>query len=136
MAQSKDALARPAPRDPAPAPAPEEDVVLVHGRTDDGKGLRVLRKKGDSLSAGEVRPLEHGKSITGEVVALKPRPEAPMICDVEVQADVSQALQRGVERGAAPANDHAGPARVASPSYRAGWDRMWGARKRQTSEAN
>ncbi|MEM1417409.1 MAG: hypothetical protein AAGH15_21100, partial [Myxococcota bacterium] len=80
------------------APAKTEDVALVHGRTEDGEGLRVIRKKGDELSAGEVRPLKDGQPIHGEVLSLKPRPEMPLLCDVEVTH-------------AAPTKSHAGPAR-------------------------
>lgn len=93
-----------------------DDVALVHGRTADGEGLQVLRKQGDTLSLGEVRPLKEGKPIQGEVVQLKPRPEMPLLCDVEVQH-------------APAARSHAGPARVANKSYRSGWDGIWGKRR-------
>ncbi|MEO0323110.1 MAG: hypothetical protein AAF447_09145 [Myxococcota bacterium] len=46
---------------------------------------------------------------------LKPRPEMPLLCDVEVQH-------------APAARSHAGPARVESQSYRSGWDGIWGKR--------
>jgi len=109
----------------APAPAvPDEaankssdDVVLVHGRTDDGKGLKVLRKKADELSSGEVRPVEEGKPLTGDLVRLKPRPEMPLLCDVDVEYEAPRTAKGG-----------AGPARVSSSAYRKGWDRMWGKR--------
>ncbi len=98
--------------------APPDDVALVHGRTPDGEGLHVLRKRGDTLSLGEVRPLKEGKPIQGEVVKLKPREDMPLLCDVEVQH--------------APAARGAGPARVASSSYRSGWDGIWGKGRKRT----
>jgi len=103
-----------------PAPQASDDKVLIHGRTDDGKGLKVLRKRNDELSLGEVRPLEEGKAISGEVVSLTPHAEMPLLCDVKVEADVR------------PANggSRSGPARVSNPSYRSGWDRMWGKRRK------
>ncbi len=108
-----------------PSPAPEkpaksgDDVVLVHGRTDDGKGLKVLRKKADELSAGEVRPVEEGKPLVGDLVRLKPRPEMPLLCDVDVEYEAPR-----------PAKEGGGPARVSSTAYRKGWDRMWGGKQR------
>ncbi len=89
-----------------------EDVVLVHGRTEDGKGLEVLRKRGDTLAAGQMRPMEEGKAITGEVVSLRPRSESPLLFDVDVLH--------------APEPGRAGPAQVSTDSYRAGWQAVFG----------
>ena len=114
----KSALKRPLPPSPK-----SEDVVLVHGRTDDGKGLKVLRKKADELSAGEVRPVQEGKPLTGDLVRLTPRPEMPLLCDVSVEYE-------------APRKAEPGPARVASHAYRKGWDRMWGKRRKSHGQAN
>ena len=111
-----------APPHPTKPKAPEptgEDLVLIHGRTDDGKGLKVIRKRDTELSVGEVRPLEEGKPIGGEVVSLSPRAESPLLCDVRVEADLRPAV-----------DGRAGPVRVSSSSYRSGWDRMWGKRPR------
>jgi hypothetical protein len=101
---------------------PPEDVVFIHGRTEDGQGLEVLRKRGEAVYTGQMRPLEEGKAITGEVVSLRPRAESPRLFDVDV-------LHRQ------PSGDRAGPAQVASNDYRAGWKSIWGdkaGRKRQT----
>jgi hypothetical protein len=59
------------------------DVVLVHGTTDDGAGLRVLRARDGQVQAGEVRPLVSGQPIHGDVIRIVPRgPDSPL-CDVE-----------------------------------------------------
>lgn len=114
------------PSEPADEPAAKtEDVMLVHGRTDDGKGLKVLRKKADELSAGEVRPVEEGKPLGGDLVRLKPRPEMPMLCDVDVEYEAPR-----------PTKAESGPARVSSSAYRKGWDRMWGGRPKPRGKAN
>lgn len=108
-----------------PEPAKSEDVVLVHGRTDDGKGLKVLRKKADELSAGEVRPVEEGKPLRGDLVRLTPRAEMPLLCDVDVEYEAPRAPKA-----------EAGPARVSSAAYRKGWDSLWGKRRPARGKAN
>ncbi|MFK7998191.1 MAG: hypothetical protein AB8H86_01295 [Polyangiales bacterium] len=95
-----------------------DDVVVVHSPTADGEGMNVVRKRGDELSIGVVRPLEEGKPILGDVVKLKPRDEHPALFDVETEL----ALQP--ERSA-------GPSRVSNSSYRKGWDSLWGGRRRR-----
>ncbi len=102
-----------------PEGAEAADVVVVHSATEDGEGARVVRLKGDSIEVGEVRPLEDGKPIVGEVVRLKPRPEQQRVCDVEVL----------VPRKAAPAKARKGPAQVASGEYRDNWALIFGAPK-------
>lgn len=94
-----------------------EDVVLIHGRNDDG-ALQILRKKGDELSAGELRPIEEGKPIQGDVVTLRPRKEMPLLCDVEEEVKLPR--PKGTKK----------PAKVASDQYRAGWEKLWGRRAR------
>jgi len=101
--------------------ADEQDVVVVAGPTPDDKGARVVRFKGDTVSFGEVRALEEGKPIAGEVVKLSPRDGAPQVCDVEV-----------VHAAAA----HKGPARVSSRSYRANWEHVFGAAPGPDRSAN
>ena len=105
----------PGPSAPAKADEPE-DVVLIHGRADDG-ALKILRKKGDELSAGELRPLETGKPIQGDVLKLRPRKEMPLLCDVEEE----------VKLPSTPRAEK--PAKVASDQYRAGWEKLWGRRR-------
>ena len=88
-----------------------QDVVLVYGASDDGRGYEVLRQRGDQLQAGRLRPLHDGKSIHGEVVRLEPRKESPALFDVEVQHDARASTGR--------------PAKVASEQYRKGWESIW-----------
>ena len=97
--------------------APREDVVLVHGRTEDG-ALQVIRKKGDELSAGELRPVEEGKPLRGNLLKLRPREDMPLLADVAI---TSPSLSK--------------PAQVATDSYRKGWDGLWGGRKKNKSSA-
>lgn len=95
------------PDEPKPAAKPERDVVLLRGPTEDGKGLRVLRAKADTLSVGEVRPLEDGKPLVdGELVRLRPHEDTPAVCDVEVVHKVST---------------RSGPPQVATAAYRERW---------------
>jgi hypothetical protein len=96
------------------------DVVVLAGPTEDGKGANVLRVRPGHLEAGEVRPLEHGKPIAGEVVRLKPREDAPAICNVEV-------LHEGPPRRSTK------PPQVASTAYRKNWDAIFGAAEAEPS---
>lgn len=121
MAQTprkKSPAASPKPEDAAP----KEDVVLVHGRTEDG-ALQVIRKKGDELSAGELRPVEEGKPLRGNLLKLRPREEMPLLADVEEEITITSPSLSG-------------PAQVATDSYRKGWDGLWGTRKKNKSAAN
>ncbi|MEB2311012.1 MAG: hypothetical protein OZ921_10260 [Sorangiineae bacterium] len=102
------------------------DAVIVHGRTDDGKGLRVLRLREDRVETGAVLPLEDGKPIQGEVVRLRPRAELPLVCDVESVLP-APAAAREVPAAAA----RKGPAQVSSDRYRANWDAIWPQSKRR-----
>jgi hypothetical protein len=99
-----------------------KDVLLVHGISEDGQGLSVLRQREDRLEHGVVHPLENGKPIHGEVVRLKPRPECPLVCDVEVAVPGPEAQAALRE---APAGARKGPAQVASERYRENWDAIW-----------
>lgn len=124
----------PKPSNPASAPkAPRasksDDVALVCGRTDDGKGLHVLRKRGSSLEAGVVQPLEEGKPLHGELVTLRPRGQSP-ICDVEVHYASPAATTAGASLKPAVAasiedETRGHPAQVASDTYRKNWDAIW-----------
>src|SRR5690606_22409278 len=100
-----------------------EDVVWVHGPSDDGEALHVLRKRGDEVSFGQMRRAEEGKPFHGELVALKPREDVPRLFDVEVLH----------ESHAARAD---GPANVSSEAYRRGWASVFGAKKRAGSHLN
>lgn len=142
------------PDKPSPTDAPSRevaakpektssDVVLIRGVTEDGKGLEVLRARDERLEIGQVRPLEEGKPLAGDVVRLMPRPEAPYLCDVETQVrvppprgareqtrEVSSAEKRGgKEAGAAEHRPlRSGPPQVATDAYRKNWDAIWSTR--------
>jgi hypothetical protein len=98
-----------------------EDVALVCGVSEDGQGVEVIRKRGDRLETGTVRRLEAGKPIHGEVVRLRPRPQAPFLCDVEVEFTPREGQ---AERESLAASS--GPAQVATESYRKNWDAVYG----------
>ncbi len=116
------------PSEPPPAegeatPSPV-DVLFIHGVTEDGAGLEVVRQRRDRLEAGALRPVEQGRPIVGELVRVKPRSEFPLLCDVEVMLpaarnkdDVAQAPQ--------PDSSRRGPAQVATDRYRDNWDLIW-----------
>src|SRR5690606_40887251 len=97
-----------------------EDVALVCGRTDDGKGLHILRKRGSNLEAGVVQPLEEGKPIHGELVTLRQRGRTPL-CDVEVHYTAPSAQLAAPAAGETRGH----PAQVASDKYRKNWDTIW-----------
>ena len=96
-----------------------EDVVLVHGKTERGDGYHVLRKRADRLELGELRNTRDGQPIHGELVKLTPRSEHERLFDVEV-------LAKGP---AEPARAGTGPVQVATDSYRANWDAIFGPRE-------
>jgi hypothetical protein len=97
------------------------DVVLVYGKSEDGRRYDVLRQRGTEVQAGTMRPLDEGKPIHGEVVRLKPREESPALFDIEVQHDMPSSTGR--------------PAKVATDQYRKGWESIW-AKKRDTHTLN
>ena len=104
---------------PAKTDATEHDVVLLHGRTKDGQGVRALRSRPDRLEMAEIRPVQKGKPLhSGEIVRLKPRKESPLLCDVDVQyAHQSETSDAG---------SHPGPPQVATQAYRRNWDHTFG----------
>jgi len=97
------------------------DVVMLHGKTDDGEGARVLRARPGRLEAGEVRPLREGKPmVKGEVVSLSRRQDAPALYDVKVEHVVDAPSQPE------PQKSTPGPAQVATRAYRESWERIFG----------
>lgn len=122
-----------------------EDVVLVHGATDDG-AYRVLRKRGDQLLVGEMRAVEEGKPLIpgGEVVALRPREDSAQLFDAETLFRVpggpastgSGAAQKALSDGSSepasePSTVGGGPAQVSTPAYREGWGAIFGSGRRR-----
>lgn len=106
-------MSKPESKNQAAADA-TEDVAVVCGPTPDGQGVNILRKRGERIEAGTVRKLEAGKPIVGEVVRLTPRPDAPLVCDVDVELPAPTS-----------STSLAGPAQVASDEYRKNWDAIY-----------
>ena len=112
------------------------DVVIVHGVSEDGNGLEVLRLRNQCLEVGALQKLEHGRPIHGEVVRLRPRPSCPLVCDVEVQLPGSAPPafdDRCAQDTSATGDARRGPAQVANDRYRNGWDLIFGTRPRADS---
>ena len=91
---------------------PKQDVALLAGPTEDKKGMRIVRFREEAVILGEVRPLDYGKPLTGEVIALRPRDGAPPFL-------------RDVETVYAPPKTD-GPAQVTSEAYRQNWEVVFG----------
>jgi hypothetical protein len=107
-----------APRPRAKPPASDgdqSDVVLLGPPTADGGGVQVLRARDERLEAGELRTLEEGRPITGEVVTLAPRKDNPRVCDVK-ESYTPPALAPPVKAKSK------GPAQVATQAYRDNWE--------------
>jgi len=98
---------------------------MVFGPSPDGQGLSVLRRRAGSkgVEAGTLRPLQEGRAITGEVVHLEPRREAPFLFDCVTDEELSTATAASL----------AGPPQVATDDYRRGWDAIWGSRPRPSA---
>jgi hypothetical protein len=98
------------------AKAKDRDVVLLHGRTSDGEGIKAIRSREDRIETAELRPIVEGKPIlSGEVVRLLPREESPLLWNVEVQHKTEEESLPG----------RSGPPRVASESYRRHWSQIF-----------
>jgi hypothetical protein len=103
-------------------PPPKTDVVFVHSQAPDGGGVRVIRKRDETIEVGEIRPVQEGRPLTGDLVRLKQREESERLFDVEVLASRKEIAEKA---GAA----HSGPAQVATHAYRTNWDAIFGARE-------
>jgi len=109
----------------------QKDLALVFGPSADGEGFNVLRRRAGSaaIEAATVRPLRAGRAITGEVVHLAQRPEAPFLFDCETDEELSTVTSAAATSDRSVA---AGPPQVATEEYRRGWDAIWGSRARST----
>jgi hypothetical protein len=115
------------PTDPGPQETSTksgQDVVLLGPPTADGTGVHVIRAREERLEAGELRSLEEGRPITGEVVTLAPRKDNPRICDVKESYTPPTALAK-----------QKGPAQVATKAYRDNWDEVF-SRRPKSAELN
>lgn len=108
--------------DKSSPPSSKTDVVLLGPPTADGAGVHVLRARDERLEAGELRNLEEGRPITGEVLSLAPRKDNPRVLDVK-ESYVPNAP-------GAPAPKTKGPAQVATQAYRDNWDEVFARRAR------
>ncbi len=125
MTNPKQPLAKPeASAEPAPA---SQDVALVHRVTPDGS-VHVIRRRGETLEAGALRPLVEGAPVHGEVVALRPRESCPLLCDVDVLYSPPAAKAPESPPAPRPAR-RKGPAQVATDVYRDNWDSIWSSKK-------
>jgi hypothetical protein len=99
------------------------DVVMIHGKTDDGGGAKVLRARPGRVEAGEMRPMQEGKPLgSGDVVRLERRADAPALFDVHVEHTIEahpETPARGTDK----------PAQVATRAYRDSWERTFGPRR-------
>jgi len=96
------------------------DVVMIHGKTDDGAGAKVLRARPGRIDAGEVRPMQDGKPLgSGEIVRLERRADAPALFDVKVEHTLAEPSEPAVR-----SSDK--PAQVATRAYRESWERTFG----------
>jgi hypothetical protein len=96
---------------------PTGDIALVFGRNQDG--VHILRRRDENapLEAGLLQPLVEGKPISGELISMKQREDVPFLYDVKS------------ELPAPGTKTTPGPSRVATDSYRKGWDAIWGSRR-------
>jgi hypothetical protein len=117
-----------APESPAAVDAKpqHDDIALIHGKTEDGRGLKILRRRKDCIEAGAVMPLLPGKPIVGEVVRLEPRKDFPLLCDVHVEYSPPVELRPTTT----------GPAQVATDRYRQNWDLVFGGVPKDESVLN
>jgi hypothetical protein len=99
-------------------PAAKDDVLLVHSVEGEGEGARygVLRAREGRLEAGVVAPAKEGAPLHGELIRLSRRDDSPLY---DVTVDYSPPATRAARQG---------PAQVATPSYREGWDRVFGSK--------
>jgi hypothetical protein len=100
----------------------------VFGKNQDG--VHILRRRDENapLEAGLLQPLVEGKPITGELISMRRREDLPFLYDVktEIPAEASSPELRSAGR----------PAKVATDSYRKGWDAIWGSRGRSSRDLN
>lgn len=104
-----------------------EDVLMFHSPTEDGQGVRAIRKRSDRLELCAVRAVREGEPLHGELATLKRRKDSPHLYDVEVHFKPEPTPAR------TPPRPSSGPAKVASRTYRAGWDRIWGSKTKRSA---
>jgi len=103
--------------DEAQQPLPSGDVAFVFGKNADG--VHILRRRNGNapIEAGLLQPLVEGKPISGELISMKRREDTPFLYDVKSELPP-------------PERTATGPSKVATDSYRKGWDAIWGGRSK------
>ncbi len=118
---------------PATSPSPSspavKDIVILGPPTADGGGVHILRAREERIETGELRAMEEGRPIVGEVVTLKPRDANPRVCDV-----TSSFNPGGL--APSPRSPQKGPAKVSTRAYREGWDEIFGTKRPPPGPAN
>jgi hypothetical protein len=114
---------------------PKDDVVLLHSPAESGEGVRVIRKREDSIELGELRPMREGQPIHGEVVRLTQREEHALLFDCEVVVPRAKAKDPPAGTKETAQLAHKGPARVTTDAYRGGWDTIFGAKPPGSNDA-
>ena len=106
--------------DKSSPPGGKTDVVLLGPPTADGAGIHVLRARDERIEAVELRSLEEGRPITGEILTLAPRKDHPRLWDVKESFTPNAFGTRTTK----------GPAQVATQAYRDNWDEVFARRPR------
>lgn len=119
-------MVRMASDDEKSSPPSKTDVVVLGPPTADGAGVHVLRAREERIEAGELRNLEEGRPITGEVLTLAPRKDSPRVFDV----------RESYSPNAPGAQKAKGPAQVATQAYRDNWDEVFARRPRKSADLN
>jgi hypothetical protein len=101
------------------------DIAVVCGK--DAQGLHILRRRSEDgpIEAAVAQPLAEGRPIRGEVISMRQREDVPFVFDVKTELETGDPASH-----AEGAETKDGPAQVATNSYRAGWDAIWGSRPR------
>jgi hypothetical protein len=99
---------------------PSGDVALVFGKNADG--VHILRRRDENapIEAGLLQPLVEGRPITGELISMKRREDAPFLYDVKSELATPETRTAH------------GPSQVATDEYRKGWDAIWGGRDKSS----
>jgi hypothetical protein len=127
------------------------DIAILQGPTEDGQGARLLRFRGDTVTAGEIRPVREGQPLAPfgshgshgplgnktELVRLKPLHHELPVCEVEVlhassNPEASAKIETDAELESAPTRS--GPARVSTRRYRRNWSAVFGEKAEREPE--
>ncbi len=116
--------------DPASPEAPR-DLLLVGDRVEQTGGYRVLRQREDRLEVGELRTIQEGQPLSGDVVRLHPTPSHERVFECETLLSTEEAT--GAKEPLCGTRQ--GPRQVATATYRKNWESIFGALAKQIDEA-